>query len=426
MAAEGTAAVVPTKDDDPSVAAASAPSGEARARPDGADRSPMQQRVLSAVLWPLAVLTYLHTVSVALANSRGIDFRIIYGGASDFLQGRPVYDDPEYLFFPGGLLLSSPMGVAPPELSHLIYVLLAAACAPVAAAVLLHLMGRSWRSPLGAGVLLGLAVSEAVTVTLVLGNVNTWLAVLQALFLLLLVRRRHAAAGLMLGLAIALKPVVGPLLLIPLLARRWGTAAVATAVAVMLNAVGFLLVAERGQFLSITVGELVSVRNDANSSIAAAVAFLELPPAVSLVARAAAAVLVVLALLWSRRVADEPMRLAAQVGALMLGTFLVASLSEMYWSVLLLPLVLSVCRPSSPMHGWPAWVGVYLFATLDIWAAPQWSPELVDYYVQLRPTAGWALLLVVLTVWTRRRHREAAAARVTPAVQELDSGGVRS
>ncbi|MDQ4020072.1 MAG: DUF2029 domain-containing protein [Actinomycetota bacterium] len=415
MVADGSAAVVPRKDDGPPApdGAAGVSSGEARSRPGGADRSPTPQRVLSSVLWPLAILSYLHTVSVGLSNVGGIDFQIIYGGASDFLQGRPVYDDVGYLFFPGGLLLSSPMAVVVPETSHLIFVLLAGLCAPVAAAVVLHTMGRSWRSPLGAGVLLGLAVSESVTVTLLLGNVNTWLAVLQALFLLLFLRRRDVAAGLMLGLAIALKPVVGPLLLVPLLARRWGTVAVAVGVAVVLNAVGFLLVAERGQFLSITVGELTSIRDRANSSIAAAAAFLEVPSAVALVARSAVVVLVVLVLVWSRRVEDEPMRLAVQIGALMLGTFLVATLSEMYWSVLLLPLILSVCRPSSPMHTWPAWLAVYLFATLDIWAAPQWSPMIAEYYIQLHPTAGWALLLIVLAVWTRRRYRGAAAERLS-------------
>ncbi len=413
MVAEGSAAVVPTKEDGSPApdGAADVSSGEALARPGGAERSTTPQRVLSSVLWPLAILSYLHTVSAALANFGGIDFQIIYGGASDFLQGRPVYDDMDYLFFPGGLLLSSPMAVALPETSHLIFVLLAALCVPVAAAAVLQMMGRSWRSPIGAGVLLGLAVSETVTITLLLGNVNTWLAALQALFLLLFLRRRDAAAGLMLGLVIALKPVAGPLLLVPLLARRWATAAVAAGIAVVLNTVGFLLVAERGQFMSITVGELTSIRDRANSSLAAAAAFLELPSGVVLVARTAVAVLVVLVLVWSSRVEDEPTRLAVQVGALMLGTFLVASLSEMYWSVLLLPLILTVCRPSSPMHSWPAWLAVYLFATLDIWAAPQWSPEIAEYYIQLRPTAGWALLLIVLAVWTWRRYRAAPAER---------------
>ena len=414
MVAEGSAAVVPTKDDgSPAPDGTAAPSpGEVPSRPREADRITTPQRVLSSALWPLAILTYLHTVSVALANVGGVDFQIIYGGASDFLQGRPVYDDVDYLFFPGGLLLSSPMAVAVPETSHLIYVLLAALCAPVAAAAVLHMMGRSWRSPLGAGVLFGLGVSEAVSVTLLLGNVNTWLATLEALFLLLFLRRRHAAAGLMLGLAIALKPVVGPLLLVPLLARRWATAAMAAGIAVALNAVGFLLVTDRGQFLSNTVGELMSVRDRANSSLAAAAVLLELPPGLVLVARSAVVVLVVLVLVYSRRVQDEPTRLAVQVGALMLGTFLVASLSEMYWSVLLLPLILTVCRPSSPMHSWPAWLAVYLFATLDIWAAPQWSPVIADYYMQLRPTAGWALLLIVLAVWVQRLCRGATGTRL--------------
>jgi len=383
--------------------------GEAAAAPDPPVRSPAAWHVLSAVLWPVAIASYLHTVSVALPVVDGGDFQIIYGGARDFLQGRPVYDDVAYLFFPGGLLLSSPMAVGGPEPSHTVFVLLGALCAPVAAAFALRMMGRSWRSPLGAGVLFGLAISESVMITLVLGNVNTWLALLQVLALLLLVQRRDLAAGLMLGLAVTLKPVVAPLLLVPLLARRWGTAVVAVAIAVVVNAVGFLLVAERGQFLSVTVPTLISIRDGANSSIAAAALFLDAPPGVALLARVLVVVLVAAVLVWSRAIPDEPVRYATQAGALLLGTFLAASLSEMYWSVLLLPLILTVCRPASPMHTWPAWLAVYLFATLDIWAAPQWSPAVAEYYIQLRPTVGWALLLVVLVGWTWHQHRHPAA-----------------
>ncbi|MGH4019648.1 MAG: glycosyltransferase family 87 protein [Pseudonocardiaceae bacterium] len=383
--------------------------GETAAAPAAVVDNPAARRVLPAVLWPVAIATYLHTVSVALPVVDGVDFQIIYGGARDFLQGRPVYDDVGYLFFPGGVLLSAPMAVVGPEPSHFVFVLLGALCAPVAAAVALRMMGRSWRSPLGAGLLLGLAISESVTVTLVLGNVNTGLAALQVLALYLLVRRRNTTAGLMLGLAITLKPVVAPVLLVPLLARRWGTAVVAAVVAVAVNAVGFLLVAERDQFLSNTVPTLTSYRGGLSSSLIAAATFLDAPPGVALVARAVVVVLVAGVLVWSRAIPDEPVRYATQAGALLLGTFLAASLSEMYWSVLLLPLILTVCRPVSPMHTWPAWLAVYLFATLDIWAAPQWSPAVAEYYIQLRPTAGWALLLAVLVGWTWRQHRHAAA-----------------
>ena len=393
--------------------------GEAAAAPAAAVGTPAAWRVLSAVLWPVAIATYLHTVSVALPVVDGVDFQIIYGGASDFLQGRPVYDDVAYLFFPGGLLLSSPMAVIDPESSHTVYVLLGALCAPVAAAVALRMMGRSWRSPLGAGVLFGLAISESITVTLVLGNVNTWLAALQVSALFLLMRRRDTAAGLMLGLAITLKPVVAPLLLVPLLARRWGMAAVTATVTAAVTAVSFLLVAERDQFLSITMPTLTSPRDGANSSLTAAATFLEAPSGVALLTRAVVVMLVVLVLVWSRAIPDEPVRLATQAGALMLGTFLAAPLSEMYWSVLLLPLILTVCRPASPMHTWPAWLAVYLFATLDIWAAPQWSPAVAEYYIQLRPTAGWALLLAVLVAWTWRQHRHAGADRYQAAAPAL-------
>jgi arabinofuranan 3-O-arabinosyltransferase len=279
-------------------------------------------------------------------------------------------------------------------------VVFAALCVPLAAATLLHIMNAPWRSPAGAATLLGLAVSESVTVTLGLGNVNTVLLMLEAFFLWFFHQRRDDYAGLLLGLAVALKPVLGPVLIVPLLARRWRVALVAGGITIGLNTVGFLLAAERTQFIIVTIAQLTSARPGANSSVPATLAFLHLPNGVAVAVRVVVLALVVLTLERSRRIDDDPLRVAIQLAVLLLGTFLTTWLTEMYWSILVLPLIITVLRRRSPMHTWWAWLGVFLFSTVDVWAAPAWPRGLTDFYKQLHPTIGWALLLVVTTVWT--------------------------
>lgn len=360
---------------------------------------------VAAALWPLALLTYLHAVFVALDTPVDGDFRILHRAAVAFLHGREVYSDPEYVFPPSGLLLTSPLGWMGHDTSRVVFLLLGAVLAPVAGAGALRLMGRSWTGPAGVAVLFGLAISETVTSTLNLGNLNTVLAALEVAALLLLLRRRDTPAGLVLGLAIAVKPVMGLLVLLPILRRRWRCAAVTAAVPVALNAVALPLIAAPEQFFRITVPNLLHARPGANSSLWASGTYLGTDPGVIVLVRCLVVAAAAFVLWRLRHERDSQVWLGTVSGALLLATFLAASLSEMYWSVLLLPLLLTALRPASPMHNPVAWVGVYLFATTDQWT-PRGSTKISADYVQLRPTAGWLVLLLVLAGWAARRPAE--------------------
>lgn len=362
------------------------------------------RRGVAAVLWPVAIITYLHMVVVGLDRPVIGDYQIIYEGAANFVDGLPVYVTPGYVFTPSGLLLTSWMGLLDPAAARVVLTVGSAVLAPVAGAAGLHLMGRSWRGPLGAGVLLALAVSETVSVTILLGNINIYIGALLVAALALMVRGRGLGAGVVLGLALALKPVMVLLVLLPLLRRQWSGVAAAVAVPAVLNVLGLLLVTSPGQLFSVTVPYLLTPREAPNSSLWAAGAFLGLDPGVVLVLRLVVVVAAVV-VLW--RVQGEPdLRLWVGVasGTLLLATFLGAALAEMYWSILLLPFLLTVVRPDSPLHSWVAWVGVYLFTTTHLWRWGSW-PELGAFVTQLRPTLGWALVLCVVVVWAVRRPR---------------------
>lgn len=379
------------------------------ARPTDAasELGPALGQRLSAALWPLAIATFAAVVSRAYPGESSYDFNTLYNGATRFLEGRRVYTDNGYVFTPSGLLLTSPMGLLERDASRLALVGVTAASSIAAAMVVLRMFGRSWRSPLAAAAVLGMALSETVVFTMVLGNVNTIVALFAAVALWAQVRGRSVTSGVALGLAVALKPISGPLLLVPLLARRWTSVLLASLVALGANVLGFVLLSRPADFFDLALPKLLTVREAFNVSLGAVGLYLDLPDAVVLAVRVAIVAVVLLTLYWSLQVRDLPVRLSVQAGALTLGLFLAGSLSETYWSILLLPLVLSVCRPASPMHCWPAWVGVYLFTSQDAWGP---LPGTAEYWSQLHAPLGWLVLLLVVCAWTWRRHRESPAA----------------
>lgn len=49
------------------------------------------------------------------------------------------------------------------------------------------------------------------------------------------------------------------------------------------------------------------------------------------------------------------------------GVFLVSSLGQMYYSMMLIPIMLTVVLDKSFVRNWPAWLAAYGFFTLDFW-----------------------------------------------------------
>jgi arabinofuranan 3-O-arabinosyltransferase len=370
---------------------------------------------LAVALWPLAVLAYAHTVFVALNQRSGVDFGVLYRGATHFLSGQPVYSDVGYVFPPSGALLTAPLGWFDQDTAHLLIVLLGAVCAPVAGGLALRLAGQRWTGPLGAGVLLVLALSETVTNTLQFGNINTLLAVFEVAALGLQLQRRDLASGSMLGIALAIKPVMGLLLLLPLLGRRWRAVVAAVVIPAVLNVIGYSVGPQR-DFITVTLPTFLHARPTYNSSLWAMGQFLGVNGFLILGLRVACVVLACVVLWQLRHEPDERLWLGVTSGTLLLVTFLAASLSETYWSVLLLPFLVTAVRPNSPMHSWLAWVGTYLCLSLDAWV-PLHHPSLGDDFAHLRVVLGWGLLLTLNALWAVQRSH-AAAVPVEPSSRD--------
>jgi len=385
-----------------------------------------------AVLWPVAVLAYLHTVWTAFSGYVPLyDFPTAYHGASHFLQHQPVYADPTYGYPPSAPLLTAPLGLLSLADARVVFVTLSAfVLVPLAGLLLLRTFDVRPTSLTAAALLLGLAVSETLTSTLSFGNLNGLILLGEAAFVLGLARDRDGLAGGALGLTLAVKPVLAPLVLLPVLLGRWRAVATAIAVPAVLSAVALPFLASPSGFFTAALPNLLhsTAPAPANGSVTAVAQYLHAPHLAALGVRALA-VLVTAIVLWRlhRRREERVLWLGCATGILMLGAFLSTSLTEAYWFMYALPLAFTVVLPRSPMRLWPAWVGVYVATSLDNWSRAS-SPTLgFDVFV-VRPLAGYAIILATVLVWSLRAGASAQEQQVRSgqeAADQLDATGQR-
>ena len=214
-------------------------------------------RLLSQILWPLAIMTVLHRVVVKGVNgSLTNDFGTVYAATRAFLAGDPVYGenlltvDPHYLYAPSGTLLLAPFALIDDYvIARWLFIALNAICVLAALYLLMRLFDLDVRSFAAPAVILAAFSTESVTNTLVFTNVNGVVFLCEAAFLLLLHRRRLWWAGVPLGISLAIKPMLAPLLLLPLLRRQWKPFVGALAIPGITLAIGWALTADPDAYL---------------------------------------------------------------------------------------------------------------------------------------------------------------------------------
>lgn len=402
----------------------------------------VRDRALSWVLWPLTLLSAANLALRSYTVDRPIgDFYILHDGAVRLVERGQVYLDQFFLLTPSALFFVGPFGWLDQRPAFLVWNTVALLATLVGIACATRFLGASLAGPVPAAMLLGLSLSESLSSTLLLGNLNN--ALLLALgsgYLLAERQDRRVLAGVLLGLSLAVKPVLVLVLLLPLLRRQWRTLAWAVGVPAVLNLAGLALLRDPGDFFSVALPNLLDARQAANSSLWAVGTVLGVPEPVVSVLRVLV-LGVALAAVWRLRThPDGVLRLGVGYGVLVLATFLGSSLSQGYYSMLVLPLLATALRPGSPLRNPLAWVAVYLFFSQDTWDVPQ-LPRLTADYALAHWTIGWVLLFTVLVVWCLRGHRpsgdpgdqssswETAASRVSPAIdasQAAQPGRVRT
>lgn len=364
---------------------------------------------VTALLWFLALATYGNLALRSMVATNPVDFYILHDGARRLLEGGSVYADPNFLLTPSGLFVVGPFGLLDRHVAFLLWNTLSVLATVAAVACAARFARVGLAGPVPAALLLGLSLSESLTTTLLFGNLNnTLLLALGSAYLLAERSDRRLAAGLLLGVALAVKPVLVLVLLVPLLRRRWQTVGWAVAVPAVLNCTGLALLPHRADFFTVAVPSQLAARTGSNSSLWAVGSTFGWPAWLVVLLRVAFLLAAVAAVWWLRHHPDRVLRLAVSYGLLLLATFLSFSLSQGYYSMLLLPLFASAVSSASPMRNPLTWVATYLFMTLDVWAPPQ-LPRLSGWFAVGHWTLGWALLFAVLVVWAQR---EAGGVRV--------------
>jgi arabinofuranan 3-O-arabinosyltransferase len=382
---------------------------------------PSTATILRSVLWPIAIMSVLHRSIVVTTNGNITDdFKPVYRAVLNFRKGWDLYNehfdyvDPHYLYFPGGTLLLAPFGYLPFAPSRYLFILINTVAILLAAYLLLRLFNYTLSSVAAPALVLAMFCTETVTNTLVFTNINGCILLLEVLFLRWLLDGRHRAewwAGAAIGLSLVLKPLLAPLLLLPLLNRQWRALIPAFALPVVFNLAAIPLISDPKDFFTRTVPYILGTRDYFNSSIEGNGVYFGLPMWLIVFLRLLFTALAIgsLWLLYRYyRTRDPLFWFTCSAGVLLLWSFLVLSLAQGYYSMMLFPFLMTVVLPNSLIRNWPAWLGIYGFMTLDRWLLFNWMRygRALEY---LKITYGWSLLLIVTFTVLYFRYLDAKA-----------------
>lgn len=189
--------------------------------------SPSVRRVSAVAVWGYAV-----AVLAVRVETPFIDFPILYHAGSAVLHGQPLYATvPAFWYPPFGAVFFAPWAFLSEPQAASIYAWVQV-CLTTAAAALVgaHLFPRhrALASGLGAAVLLNTAVY---TETLFIGNPSLLMLVPLVVVVVLWVRGRWLVGAVVLGISLAVKPLLLLLLVLPLLRRQFTAFAAACLVA---------------------------------------------------------------------------------------------------------------------------------------------------------------------------------------------------
>ena len=383
---------------------------------------PSASDVVRTALWPIAIMSIIHRSYVLTSNGYITDdWAPVYRAARNFRAGVDIYNehfdqvDPHYLYPPGGTLLMAPFGYIDSEFAaRNWFIVLNTVAMIIAACLLVRLFKFSLTSVALPALLAAMFVTESVTNTLVFTNINGCILLAEVLFLRWLLDGRVSRewlAGIAIGLSLVVKPVLGVLLLLPLLNRQWRALAAAIAVPVAFNAAAWTLVADRMNFVKRTLPYIFSTRDYFNSSVLGNGVYYGLPPWLIAVLRVgfialAAASLWLLYRYYRER--DVLFWMLTSSGVLLIASWLVLSLAQGYYSMMLFPFLMTVVLPNSVLRNWPAWLATYGFLTLDRWLMWRW-PTTGRFLEYMKITYGWSLMLVVVFCVLYYRYVDARA-----------------
>ncbi|MDJ0395469.1 glycosyltransferase family 87 protein [Rhodococcus sp. G-MC3] len=360
--------------------------------------------VVKFALWPFAIMTVLNRVLVRAVNGDITDdFTPVYRAGLAFLNQEPVYNanfdsvDPHYLYPPGATMMLSPVALIDPERARWLFILASAVAIIAALYILLRIFGYGMNSVAAPVLLFAAFASETVTNTLVFTNFNGFVLLGEVAFIGFMLSRKDLWAGVAIGLTIVVKPILAPLLIIPLMTRQWKVFITALGVPVVVTAIAWPLSVDPMDFVRRTAPYLLQSRDYFNSAVVGNGRYYGLPEFLILGIRGVLGIMVLASLwiLYKYCREDRLFFIATTSGLVLTAHWLLGSLGQMYYSMLLFPLLMTVVLKNSVLRNWPAWLAIYGFTCYDRWLSGRFDTagRAFDY---MRTTFGWSLLIIVI------------------------------
>lgn len=322
--------------------------------------------------WRFVGLVILLSVAVAasLRENWGSDNAFVVKAADALLAGVSPYEDKRFLYLPSAVIMAIPEALLPTPLLRCVLPLGMTGLVGIGWWASLRLFSVPVRSRFAVGGFALFALAYKPYINLVL--IGNWTAISAAALpvALLLAHRKHwAAAGLVVGLAIACKPMLVPIGLLFLLARQWRGLALAVGVPVGLSLAGALMMPQPTLFFTKTLPFLLQGQDsyalpwDASPIAALPRLGVPAPLAVALAFAGAGCGLWAVWRRWRRPVAADgdagELRLVETACMVMLAAFLVSRPSFDHYLIVVLPLLLAsgVRAGSMPRSPW-FWVAL--------------------------------------------------------------------
>ncbi|MEV8530311.1 glycosyltransferase family 87 protein [Streptomyces sp. NPDC051211] len=305
-------------------------------------------------------------VSTSLRHNWGSDNAFVVKAADTLLAGGSPYEDKRFLYLPSAVLMAVPEALLPTGVLRWVLPVVLSGLLAFGWWCAMRLFSVPTRSRFAVLGFAAFAIAYKPYVNLVL--IGNWTAISAAALpcaLLLAHRARWVAAGVVIGLAIAAKPMLVPVALLFLLARQWRGLAAAVLVPVGLSLAGALLMPSPTLFFTKTLPFLLKGQDSYalpwDASPIAVLPRLGVPEPAAVLAAGVLALAGLWAVWrrWSRPGGDEEMRLAETACMVMLAAFLVSRPSFDHYLLVVLPLLFAsaVRAGSAPCSPW-FWVAV--------------------------------------------------------------------
>ena len=279
---------------------------------------------------------------VEMTPAEGYDFRPMYQAAQALLEGRPIYAVPMFGYPPFAAVAFAPFAALDWSSANHIYVVFQVCVAMAGSALLGATLFSRHRFIGAATVTLALLASQFFWSSVHLYNVSLLMLLPLVAVARFWASERWSAGAVVLGVSVAIKPLLLLLFLVPLIRRRFGAAALGAGVLVGLTLVGAVLSHDLGGLLDLPRHVLVGasllgdvqIYNVSPSSIG--VIYPQLAGAMT-VLRFALAVGIVSTLWRVRRWRNSFETMLVVTGLLVLAIPLVGTLSEIHYGILAFP-----------------------------------------------------------------------------------------